>query len=115
MKKEKLRSEVEEKYKWDLSQMYANEKEFEKEIEELKKEIPNIKKMEGHILDSSSNLLKTLDIFYELELKVEKIYVYAYCNFSVDIDDKEGQKLFSDAKMFIMIFLLLRHFYIQKY
>jgi len=98
MKKEKLRSEVEEKYKWDLSQMYANEKEFEKEIEELKKEIPNIKKMEGHILDSSSNLLKTLDIFYELELKVEKIYVYAYCNFSVDIDDKEGQKLFSDAK-----------------
>ena len=37
--KEKLRSEIEEKYKWDLTTIYKNEDDFKSDLAKAKKEI----------------------------------------------------------------------------
>ena len=47
MSKYKSRSEVPEKYKWDLSDFYKNDKEFNNELEEAKKRIKYEDKFRG--------------------------------------------------------------------
>ena len=41
-KEEKLRSEIEEKYKWDLTTIYKNEKKWYEEYDMMDKEVENI-------------------------------------------------------------------------
>lgn len=94
----KKRNEIDEKYKWDLSRMYENKEMWGNDYDKLKEEVSKFEKYEGHILDSAASLKETLDVYYELESKLEKVYVYASCSFSTDIGDKIGQELSSKAK-----------------
>ena len=52
MEKYKSRNEVPEKYKWDLTDFFKNEKEFQKEYKEIKKEVDNLKNYIGCTKDS---------------------------------------------------------------
>ena len=42
--KEKLRSEIEEKYKWDLTKIYENDEEWEKDYKEVSNSLKTIEK-----------------------------------------------------------------------
>ena len=77
MKKYKNRSSVEEKYKWDLSDFYKDEEEFQKSFDKTLKNI--------HKLNSYVGCTKDANKLYEfLKLEVETIalwedlYVYAF-------------------------------------
>ena len=49
--KEKLRSEIEDKYKWDLAVIYSSDEEWQKDYEEVKSLLPCIEKYKGHLMD----------------------------------------------------------------
>ena len=57
---EKLRSEIEDKYKWDLTLMYKNEEEYQKDFDELKKIVSEIKKYKGILTKDANTLLEFL-------------------------------------------------------
>ena len=61
MEKEKLRNEIDDKYKWDLSSFYKNNEEVEKDIEKVKLLNDKLIGFKGNILKDS----KTLSDFYE--------------------------------------------------
>ena len=69
MEKEKLRSEIEEKYKWDLTRIYKNPKEWDKDLEELNKLIDKISSFKGKLFSDS----KTLKEYFELEVEIDKL------------------------------------------
>jgi len=77
MKKYKNRNSVEEKYKWDLTEFFATEKEFEDTYQVVQKNISKLKDYVGCTKDANQ-----LYDFLTLEIQTiadwEDLYVYAY-------------------------------------
>ena len=72
------RQDIEEKYKWDLTKIIKDEKDYQNKVDIVKKTCDEILNMKGTILDSSENLKKYLELSKEMNLNLEKIYVYSY-------------------------------------
>jgi len=77
MEKYNTRSDVPEKYKWDLTDFYKNEKEFEKEYKNTVKLVNNLKKYVGCTNDAD-NLYDFLCNDMKAITNCENIYVYSY-------------------------------------
>ena len=72
MSKYKSRSEVPEKYKWDLSDFYKNEEEFNKELEETKKRIIEEEEFRG-CTKNGNKLYEFLKFDNETECMIENL------------------------------------------
>ena len=77
MNKYKSRSDVPEKYKWDLSDFYKNNEEFDKEYNKLKEDIELINNYVGCIKDSNK-LVEFLRLYIDLESRISNLSVYAH-------------------------------------
>ena len=71
------RSEVEEKYKWDLSQIYENEDDWEKDFNWISQNISSYKKFEGTLSKSPVQLLECLKFDDKMGIRLERLYLYA--------------------------------------
>ena len=77
MKIYKKRSEVPDKYKWDLKEFYQSESEFLHELEECKKEIRKIKDYKD-CCKSAKKLYDFLELSESIDIISSNLYVYAY-------------------------------------
>ena len=87
------RKDVDQKYKWDLSVIYADEAAFfadYKKAEDLVKEFP---KHEKTITASAVGLYDALTASCEIEKLIGKLWQYASLNFSVDTSNNSYQSL----------------------
>ena len=89
----KTRKEVPNEYKWDLSKMYKDNKEIEKDIERVNELTPRILEFKSHIMDSSQSLYKFLKLTEEQDRILTKLYVYSKMNFDVDTKDNINKAL----------------------
>lgn len=76
MKQYKSREEVEEKYKWDLSEYYENDDDFFKTYSILDKNLESLANYVGCTHDANK-LYEYLEKETKLETEVEKMYIYA--------------------------------------
>ena len=76
MKEYKNREEVEEKYKWNLTEYYKDDDEFFTSYNKLDKALDILKKYVGCTADSA-RLYEYLEENMRLEVEVERIYIYA--------------------------------------
>ena len=76
MNKYKSRKDVPEKYKWDLTDFYKNDEEFNKEYKEVENGIKKLKDYVGCTKDSKK-LYEFLKFDIELSAKLENLYVYS--------------------------------------
>ncbi len=83
MQKYNNRSEVPEKYKWDLTPFFKNEEEFNKTYEETVKKANELKNYVGCTKDAYK-LYEFLNLQYETLALFEDLYVYAFLK-----DDEE--------------------------
>ena len=77
MKKYKTRSEVEEKYKWDLSDLFKDLKDFEKSYKKAENDVDELKEYVGCTKDSNK-LLEFLNKDINTLALVERLYIYSY-------------------------------------
>ena len=91
------RSEIEEKYKWNLSLMYDSEEAFDKDKEELLKEVEELEGYKGHITDSADSLYNFLVLSEKNELRIENLYVYS----QMDCDSESTDSIRQSRKMVI--------------
>ena len=89
----KTREEVPNEYKWDLSKMYQNSEEVEKDIEEVKKLTKEILEYKSHILDSSNSLYEFLKLTEKQDRIINKLYVYSKMNLDVDTKNNKNKAL----------------------
>lgn len=88
-KEEKIRSEIEDKYKWDLTPIYKTEDEWKKDYEEVKNEIEKVKDLKNTFLKDGKELYKFLVYDEGVSRKLEKLYYYAHLNYdSNTLDEK---------------------------
>ena len=72
------RSEIPEKYKWDLSDIFATEEKWEKCFEEMSVKYKQLADYQGKLHDKDT-LLKFLKLSDAIDLKMEQLYCYARC------------------------------------
>jgi len=89
MKKYNNRADVPEKYKWDLSDFFASEEEFDSSLKECKENIDKLKEYVGCVKDAYK-----LYEFLNLEMKTislwENLYVYSYLINDQELGIKEN-------------------------
>lgn len=71
------RSEIDDKYKWNLTDIYTSETDWENDFAKLQSELPEIKDLKQGFADSAKNLANALKRMDELSLMCERLYVYA--------------------------------------
>ena len=71
------RDKIEDKYKWDLTHIYKNDEEWEKEFKWIESDISGYERFKGVLSKSSDNLLKCFQFDDAIGMKLEKLYLYA--------------------------------------
>ena len=89
MSKYKSRSEVPEKYKWDLSDFYKDDKAFEEEYNDAKKRIKYEEKFKG-CTKSGKTLYNFLKYDELTECMVENLYMYSFMKDDEELGKEEN-------------------------
>lgn len=86
-----LRSEVEEKYKWNLTDIYRSDEEWEAELKWVENNLNEYKKFEGKLSDSPEKLLACFKFDEEIGSKLERLYLYAMLSKDSDMSNTKYQ------------------------
>ncbi|MBE6138372.1 MAG: oligoendopeptidase F [Firmicutes bacterium] len=129
-KKQKLRSEIEEKYKWDLSPIYSGNEDWYKDLEIVSKEVEEVLNYKGKLLISAKSLLEYLEFSIKLERRLYKLYYFAQLNFDSDTTNNEYQQMsgkiqnllskyneldsFADPELMKADYDIIKNFYIEE-
>jgi oligoendopeptidase F len=83
------RSAIEDKYKWNLAEIYASEQVWDEERRALGPEIGKIAARKGSLARSADDLYQTLDLRDAVGQRIAKLSVYA--NMARDVDTRVGR------------------------
>ena len=87
------RKDIDKKYKWDLSVIYADEAAFNADYALAEKQIKAFRAHEKTITKSAEQLYAALADMAETEKLIYKLWQYASLSFSVDTSDNNAQAL----------------------
>jgi oligoendopeptidase F len=79
------RDQIEEKYKWNLRDIYISDEEWEKNFESLENLIGEYDKFRGKLKESPQFLLSCLKFDDEIGIKLERLYLYAMLSKDSDL------------------------------
>ena len=72
-----VREKIEARYKWDLTHIYKNDGEWEKDFSWVENNLGEYEKFKGTISKSADNLLQCLQFDDSIGIKLERLYLYA--------------------------------------
>lgn len=81
---EKLRSEIDDKYKWDLTKIYEKYEDWEKDYFTAKQKIEEVSSYKDKFLKSSSNLMEYFKYDESVDRLLSKLYFYSHLNYDSD-------------------------------
>ncbi|WP_195940200.1 oligoendopeptidase F [Romboutsia sp. 1001713B170131_170501_G6] len=93
------RSKIEDKFKWNLEQMYKNKDEVEKDISKVKELIQKAKEYKGNLAESFENLYNALNISEQASRLLQNLYVYTHMKQHEDTRINENQGLATKTDM----------------
>ena len=96
-KKLKNRSEIDQKYKWNIEEMYKNDADWERDIEEALTLTEYFAKYQGKLTESASTLAEALQEKDVIWQKLEKAYVFA--RMKLDEDNRVAKQQGMHDKM----------------
>jgi oligoendopeptidase F len=85
------RDTIDEKYKWNLKDIYINDEEWEKDFKWVENNIPNYNQFEGTLSKSAENLLACLKFDDEVGIKLERLYLYSMLSKDSDMREPKYQ------------------------
>lgn len=89
---------MEEKYNWNLQDIFENENQFKKEKNEIINILEQIKTHQGTLCYTSDNLYNCYKLYEQALEKFEKVYAYGMLKYHLDMSDQEGIKLFKEVE-----------------
>ncbi len=107
----KDRDNIDKKYKWELTEIYKTDEDFDFALSETENRISAFGQREDEILSSPERLLSALREFSEISLCIEKLWSYAFLSFATDTSSGKNQaavakvrraaSLFDEAAWFV--------------
>ena len=89
----KDRKDIEEKYTWNLNNIYSKMDDFDKDYSLTKTMIDDLNKYEKCMITSSNNFYEAIKLSYDIERKLDKLSVYASLSFDLDTSNNNKQEL----------------------
>jgi oligoendopeptidase F len=100
---QKIRSEISDKYKWDLTGIFKSDSEWRTAKDAISSKINEIEKFKGTLTSSAANLLSCLEFNSALNKEATRLFNYAGLNSDLDTRNmnytgmkQELQQMFSD-------------------
>jgi len=84
VKKIPQRSEIPDKYKWKLQDIYPTDELWEQDFARVEALLPEMEKFKGHLAESGKNLLDCLVMQDSIWIVFDPLYVYAYMKLDED-------------------------------
>ncbi len=81
-----------DKYNWDLTRIIKDKEEYKNTINKINELLNEIIAYKGKIMDSPETLLKVLEIDSDLDLLVERLYVYTHLGYYENMGNVEFQE-----------------------
>ena len=100
MTKPRKREEVSDKYKWDLSKIYKNEEELNKDIEVIKTKVEELLKYQGNLVKDSKNLEEATNKYFEISRLIDKVIVYSHMKRHEDLSVSKNEALVGKVDKF---------------
>ncbi|MDE7454816.1 MAG: oligoendopeptidase F, partial [Clostridia bacterium] len=94
------RSEIPEKYKWNLGDIFATPADWEATFAKISKDYKQLASYQGKLADRDT-LLKFFRKSDELEKVIEKLYCYAFMSYNEDAQDAEKQGRYARIYAFL--------------
>jgi len=92
------RGEIDEEYKWDLGDLYADVDAWEADFEHVQSLIEDVRAYEGRTTESAATLQEVLETREELLRTVADVYSFASMRADEDTRDQEAQALQTRAR-----------------
>jgi oligoendopeptidase F len=84
----KTRDQIDAKYKWDLSAMYAGQDAWEADMKAIEAAIPQLKAFDGKVTKSPEQFLAYMKLYEQTAAKLDNAYTYAAMSFDQDTSDQ---------------------------
>ena len=85
---------MEEKYQWNLKDIFKSTEDFENTIKQLQKNLETVKTYQGKLAKSSENLYNCYNAYEKALENYEKIYAYGMLKFHLNMADSGNIKLY---------------------
>ncbi|WP_042148974.1 oligoendopeptidase F [Paucisalibacillus sp. EB02] len=92
------RSEVPVERTWRLEDIFSSDEDWEKELNNLKNDIPGISEYQGKVAGSSDTLFNVLKLQDQLSERLGKLYTYAHMRYDQDTTNSFYQALNAKAE-----------------
>ena len=85
------RDKIDEKYKWNLKDIFISDEEWEKDFKWIEDNIGNYSQYDGTLGSSAENLLACLKFDEQMAIKLERLYLYSMLAKDSDMRDPKYQ------------------------
>lgn len=89
----KKREEIEEKYKWNLKDIYADEQSWERDFEFIANKISEYNKFDGKITKTADSLWELIEFDNEINIKYERLHLYSFLSKDLDLANTKYQAM----------------------
>ena len=89
---------MENKYNWNLKDIYQTEDDFEKSRKIIENKLEEIKKYKGKLSKNSNNIYNCYRLYEEILEEYEKFYSYGMLSYHLNMADSKNIKLFKMAE-----------------
>lgn len=91
MKQEQNRSDVAERYKWDLTTIYVDEQAWEADLARVREQVVQLGACKGTLGNSAESLADCLDLYFDVQKRLYRVYSYASRLYHIDMADPKAQ------------------------
>ena len=88
-----LRSDIDAKYKWDMTAVYPTEEAWEDDLNLVKKLYPRLGDYKGKLLSSPEVLLESIELRNQVNQTLWKLYHYASNSSNADVRNEKFQEM----------------------
>lgn len=96
------RSEIDDKFKWAVSDLYSSDEAWEKDYNSILELTDQPSELKGRMVESAGMLYKALKEYEQVEYITERVYVYAFMKYYEDTGNSKYQEISGKAQMAAM-------------
>ena len=98
------RSEIPEKYRWKLGDLYPSDEAWAKAKKAVEARIPELAKYRGHLGDSSASFRKALDTLFSIDRELQQVSTFAMASADVDTRTAKPREMRQSAEQLAVDF-----------
>lgn len=93
-------NKVDEKYTWNLKDIYVSDEELYKDKEEVEKLLEKVGKFKERLGNSSDMIYEVYELLEKIDTQMTKMYAYAMLRYHSNMSDSSSSKLYGEITEF---------------